>query len=63
MLLAMFAALVFFGAGCSGINTGASVSPIDFFLPGAGHFLKADPMPTNAPAVPFEVSTEVASVK
>jgi len=63
MLLAMLAALVFFGAGCSGINTGASVSPIDFFLPGAGHFLKADPMPTNAPAVPFEISTEVASVK
>jgi len=63
MLLTIFAALALFGAGCSGINTGASVSPIDFFLPGAGHFLKADPMPTNVPAVPFEVSTEVASVK
>jgi hypothetical protein len=63
MLLLVLAALILAGAGCSGINTGASVSPIDFFLPGAGHFLKADPMPTNAPVVPFEVSTEVASVK
>jgi hypothetical protein len=26
-------------AGCSGINASHSVSPIDFLLPGAGHFL------------------------
>lgn len=25
--------------GCSGINASHSVSPLDFFLPGAGHFL------------------------
>jgi hypothetical protein len=26
-------------AGCSGINASKSISPIDFLLPGAGHFL------------------------
>jgi hypothetical protein len=26
-------------AGCSGINSTQSVSPLDFLLPGAGHFL------------------------
>jgi len=43
----MLAFLTLFGAGCSGINTGASVSPASFFLPG---LLKADPpAATNAP--------------
>lgn len=59
----MLAFLTLFGAGCSGINAGTSVSPIDFFLPGAGHFLKADPSPTNTPGSFPEISTEVASVK
>ncbi|MEO8427806.1 MAG: hypothetical protein ABI651_11915 [Verrucomicrobiota bacterium] len=27
------------GFGCSGINASHSVSPMDFLLPGAGHFL------------------------
>jgi hypothetical protein len=26
-------------AGCSGINASKSVSPLDFLIPGAGHFL------------------------
>jgi hypothetical protein len=63
LLLAMPAVFALVGAGCSGVNTSGSVSPIDFFLPGAGHFLKADPSPTNAPGSFPEISTEVASVK
>jgi hypothetical protein len=63
LLLAMLAACALFGAGCSGVNTSQSVSPIDFFLPGAGHFLKADPSPTNAPGSFPEISTEIASTK
>jgi hypothetical protein len=61
--LAMLVFLTLAGAGCSGINAGTSVSPMDFFLPGAGHFLKAAPSPTNAPGSFPEISTEVASVK
>jgi hypothetical protein len=63
MWLAMLAALALFSAGCAGINASESVSPIDFFLPGAGHFLKADPPATNAPALFPEISTQVASTK
>ena len=59
-MLAMFALL---GAGCSGVNASGSASPLDFFLPGAGHLLKADPAPTNAPGSFPEISTEVAFVK
>jgi hypothetical protein len=61
--LALLAALPLALAGCSGINTTQSVSPLDFLLPGAGHFLKADPAPTNAPVSFPEISTEVAAVK
>ncbi len=59
-MLAAFALPV---AGCSGINAGTSVSPADFFLPGAGHFLKADPSATNAPDSFPEISAEVALIK
>jgi hypothetical protein len=59
----MLLALPFGGAGCSGINAGHSVSPIDFFMPGAGGFLKADPAPTNAPVLFPEISHDLASVK
>jgi hypothetical protein len=55
--------LALIGAGCAGINSSQSVSPLDFFLPGAGHFLRADPPATNSPASFPEFSTEVASVK
>jgi hypothetical protein len=63
MLFALLAAMAFSTAGCSGINTGTSVSPMDFLMPGIGHFIKADPMPTNSPVSFPEVSTEIASVK
>jgi hypothetical protein len=63
LLLAMLVAFALFGAGCSGVHQSGSVSPMDFFLPGAGHFMKADPCPTNAPNSFPETSTEVATVK
>jgi hypothetical protein len=51
----MLAFITLFAAGCSGINTGASVSPATFFLPG---LMKADPpAATNAPvavSAPFQ---------
>jgi hypothetical protein len=56
-------ALGLFAAGCSGINSSQSVSPMDFFLPGAGHFLKADPASTNAPVAFSKTPTEVALLK
>ncbi len=34
LLLAMSAALMLLGAGCSGINQTHSISPASFFLPG-----------------------------
>jgi hypothetical protein len=59
--LALPAALVLLGAGCAGINTGASVSPASFFLPG---IMKNDPpAATNAPAVLLETSTQLALAK
>jgi len=43
----MLAFLTLFGAGCSGINAGTTVSPASFFLPG---LLKTDPPAAiNAP--------------
>jgi len=57
--LAITATLALFGAGCAGINTSQSVSPLDFLLPGAGHFMKAEPPATNAPASFPEISTEL----
>ncbi len=59
----MPAIFALFGAGCSGINTSQSVSPLDFFLPGIGHFIKVEPASTNLPVVFRESSIEVASVK
>jgi hypothetical protein len=58
--LAIPVALALLGAGCAGINTSQSVSPLDFLLPGAGHFMKSEPPATNAPASFPEISTEVA---
>ena len=63
MLFALLAALALFGAGCSGLNTGTSVSPLDFLMPGIGHLIKAGPAPTNSPDLFPEISTEIASVK
>jgi hypothetical protein len=61
--LAVLAALALAGGGCSGINNSQSVSPLDFFMPGLGHIIKADAPATNAPVSFPEISTEVASVK
>ena len=36
--LAMGAAILALGAGCSGINATKSISPIDFLLPGSSFF-------------------------
>jgi hypothetical protein len=47
--LAVCGCLLLLGAGCSGINASKSVSPIDFLLPGAGHFLQYSP-PQIVPA-------------
>jgi hypothetical protein len=52
-----------FGAGCGGISASQSVSPLDFILPGAGHFLKAEPCSTNAPFALIENSTEIATAR
>jgi hypothetical protein len=61
MLFALLAAMALSGAGCSGINTGTSVSPASFFLPG---LLKNDaPCATNAPISFPETSKEFASNK
>jgi hypothetical protein len=53
--LAMLVFLTLWGAGCSGINAGTTVSPASFFLPG---LMKADPpAATNAPvaiSAPFQ---------
>jgi hypothetical protein len=59
----MLAAFGLFAAGCSGINSTQSVSPLDFFLPGAGHFMKADPCVTNAPGAFPDISTQIALIK
>jgi hypothetical protein len=54
-------AFALLGAGCAGINTGASVSPASFFLPG---ILKNDPpAATNAPVALTETSVQLVSVK
>jgi hypothetical protein len=53
--LAMLVFLTLAGAGCSGINTGTSVSPATFLLPG---LMQADPpAATNSPvavSAPFQ---------
>jgi len=59
----MLAAIALFAAGCSGINASKSVSPLDFFMPGVGSFLKVEPPATNAPDVFPKISTEVALIK
>jgi hypothetical protein len=40
----MLVAILLSSAGCSGINTGASVSPASFFLPG---LMQAEPSKTD----------------
>jgi hypothetical protein len=59
----MLAVVVLGAAGCSGVHQSGSVSPLDFFLPGAGHLLKADPPATNAPVSFPEIRVELVSIK
>ncbi|MGO8764632.1 MAG: hypothetical protein ACLQSR_05790 [Limisphaerales bacterium] len=58
-LPAVLAALALAGAGCSGVNSGTTVSPASFFLPG---LLRNDTQ-TNAPVSSPDLSKEFASVK
>jgi len=44
LALGLVAGCALLGSGCSGINTGATVSPASFFLPG---LLRADPAPAG----------------
>jgi hypothetical protein len=55
----MLLTLPFFLGGCGGVNTGTSVSPATFFLPG----LLRNDAPTNAPVAAPEASKEFASAK
>ena len=59
----MLVFLTLFSTGCGGISASKTVSPLDFFLPGMGSFIKAGPVSTNAPSLFPEISTEVVSVK
>ena len=59
-MLAVPVTLALLGTGCAGINTTQSISPLDFFMPGMGHFLKVEPPATNGPAVFPDISTELA---
>lgn len=56
----MIVALALGGAGCGGINASHTVSPASFFMPG---LLKADPPPTNAPALLVENHTLLAAAR
>ena len=60
MTLAVVPFLLLFGAGCGGLSTSKSVSPLDFLLPGVFHVeqkmhsdpsLQAVPPPQPEPAV------------
>ena len=56
----MLAVIALLSAGCSGINTGTSVSPASFFLPG---LLKADPPKPNPSVLPAETPKQYACVR
>jgi hypothetical protein len=53
----MLTLLILSGAGCSGINTSQSVSPLMFLLPGIG---QTRPVPTERPALPPQPVQTVA---
>jgi len=58
MLFAFLTVIALSNAGCGGINTGASVSPASFFLPG---LMKNDaPCMTNSPILFQETTTVFA---
>ena len=54
----MLAAILLSSVGCSGINTGTSVSPASFFLPG---LIQADPPKSDVPGrLPVEPAEQFA---
>ena len=57
---AALCAIIFIGAGCSGINTSHSFSPLSFFLPG---IVKAEPKLEKTDLteiLPIEVAKDLA---
>ena len=66
----MVAALLGLTAGCSGINAGKSISPLDFLLPGGGGLMRgllyvpptAPQCPTNAIVPAPEIPKQVVQV-
>jgi hypothetical protein len=58
LLPVMLAVLAVLGTGCGGINTGTTVSPASFFLPG----LLRNDTTTNAPASTPVISKELVSL-
>jgi hypothetical protein len=58
LLPVVLAALGLLGAGCGGINSGTSISPASFFLPG----LLRNDTTTNAPASTPVISKELVSL-
>jgi hypothetical protein len=58
LLPVVLATLAITSAGCGGINTGTTVSPASFFLPG---LLRNDTQ-TNAPAATPDISKEFVSI-
>ena len=59
----MFPALLIFSAGCSGINTSQSVSPLDFFMPGIGSFLYVPPASAPIPTTAAEALPPVVTLE
>jgi hypothetical protein len=57
MLFACLTAMALSTAGCAGINTGGSVSPASFFLPG---LMKAEPPKADPLVAPVEPDQQFA---
>jgi len=57
--LALLVALLVLAAGCSGINTGGSISPATFLIPGLGRVTPAPLSPTDVHCSPQTVQTLV----
>lgn len=56
--LALVSLILLCGTGCSGINASHSVSPLDFFLPGLGGFVKTEPVPPSTVVSQTQVNSK-----
>jgi hypothetical protein len=56
----MLTAIMLLNAGCSGINTGTTVSPASFFLPG---IMKAEPPKADPSVLPVEIPKQYAAAR